>query len=90
MKVGLIGDISCHGQKIVDAILSYSKYELIYINLYDSSTVNYYDLNNYCNDVDVLFTIFEESIKNEYFISKYGAKVKSLNIHNFSDILIAS
>ena len=90
MKVGLIGDISYQGQKIVDAILSNSKYELAYLNLYDSSTIDYYDLENYCKDVDILFTIFEKNIKNEYFVAKYGSKVKSLDVYNFSDVLIAS
>lgn len=92
MKVGLIGDISCQGQKIVDAILSNSKYELIYLNLnlYNTNNINCYDLENYCNDVDILFTLFEKNTKNDYLKSKYGSKVKMLNIYNFSKILAAS
>lgn len=78
MKVGLIGDMSYRGQKIVYDILSNSKYELTYLNLYDFTNIESYDLENYCSDVDILFTIFKKNTRNDYFKSKYGSKVKAI------------
>lgn len=78
MKVGLIGNQISSGQKVVNDLLSDSKFELVYLNLSSFDTTDYYDLEYYCDDVEILFTMFDQVEKNEFYINKYGDKVKVL------------